>query len=267
MQEEQLLEMTGSVEEVIFRNEKNGYTILELNTGTELVTVVGSMPFISVGEELHVVGGWVNHPNFGQQFKAEAFERSMPATTSAMLKYLSSGAVKGIGPSTAAKIVEAFGENTLQVLENEPERLSIIKGITRQKAKKMSDEFRQMHGIREMMLYLGSYGISPEEAVRVWKVYGPQCTDRIQEDPYCLCEEELGISFDRVDDIAAAMERPQDDQCRIRAGIVHVLKHNINNGHTCLPADKLKAAAVRMLGVEAVSYTHLDVYKRQGLYR
>ena len=132
MSEEQLLEMSGSVEDVVFRNDKNGYTILEMNNGQELVTVVGSLPWVSVGEILRVVGRWTKHPTFGVQFKAEAFERYKPETASAMLKYLSSGAVKGIGPSTAAKIVEAFGENTLRILEEEPERLSIIKGITKE---------------------------------------------------------------------------------------------------------------------------------------
>lgn len=131
MSEEQLLEMSGSVESIVFRNEKNGYTILEMNNGQELVTVVGSLPWVSVGEVLRVMGKWTKHPTFGTQFKAEGFERYKPETSSAMLKYLSSGAVKGIGPSTAARIVETFGDNTLKILEEEPERLSVIKGITR----------------------------------------------------------------------------------------------------------------------------------------
>ncbi len=250
MQEDALLEMTGSVEQVIFRNEKNGYSIIEMNNGEELVTVVGSMPWVSVGEELRVVGNWVNNPNYGTQFKVDAFERSKPKTSAAMLKYLSSGAIRGIGPGTAAKIVDMFGENALNVLEKEPDRLCAIKGITRSKARKMNDEFQKIHGIKEIMLYLGSFGISPEEAVRVWKLFGTQSADRVQEDPYCLCDDSLEIGFDRADSIAAALERPQDDHCRVRAGIVHVLKHNINNGHTCLPKSKLLAASMRLLGVE-----------------
>ncbi|HEX2986386.1 MAG TPA: ATP-dependent RecD-like DNA helicase [Caproiciproducens sp.] len=250
MQDESLLQMTGSVEQVIFRNEKNGYSIIELNAGGELVTVVGTMPFVSAGEELRVVGNWINNPTYGTQFKADAFEHSKPATASAMLKYLASGAVKGIGPGTAAKIVDSFGENTLNVLENEPERLCIIKGITKAKAQKISDEFKKIHGIREIMLYLSSFGITPEEAVRVWKYYGTQSADRIQDDPYCLCSEGLEIGFERADDIAVALERPQDDLCRVRAGILHVLTHNTSNGHTCLPADKLLKASQRLLGVD-----------------
>jgi exodeoxyribonuclease V alpha subunit len=265
MQENTLLEMNGSVEQVIFQNEKNGYAIIEVNSEGELVTAVGTMPFVNAGEELHLMGNWVNNPNYGTQFKVEACERSRPSTAAAMLKYLSSGAVKGIGPGTAAKIVDAFGENTLQVLENEPERLCTVKGITRAKAVKMSDEFRKMRGIREIMVYLGSYGIRPEEAVRVWKRYGQESVERIQQDPYCLCEENLAIGFERADGIAAALERPQDDICRIRAGIVYVLKHNIGNGHTCLPSDKLLAASARMLGVDPpLAAEVLEALKAEG---
>lgn len=249
MSEEQLLEMSGSVEDVVFRNDKNGYTILEMNNGQELVTVVGSLPWVSVGEILRVVGRWTKHPTFGVQFKAEAFERYKPETASAMLKYLSSGAVKGIGPSTAAKIVEAFGENTLRILEEEPERLSIIKGITKEKALKMGEEFRQAHGVRDAMEALCAYGLTPEEALRIWRVIGPACLDLIRENPYCMCEEGTEIPFEKADEIAASLERPQDDAWRVRAGIEYVLRHNLNNGHTCIPSDKLAAAAAGMLGV------------------
>lgn len=250
MENENLLEMTGSVEQVIFKNEKNGYAIIELNNGEELVTVVGSMPLVSAGEELRVVGNWINNPNYGTQFKAEAFERSKPSTTVALLKYLASGAIKGIGPSTAGKIVDAFGMNTLDIIEKEPERLCEIKGITKARVKKISEEFQKTHGIKEIMLSLGSYGISPEESVRVWKYFGPESAERVQEDPYCLCGDGIEIEFDRADGIAASLERPQDDRCRIRAGILHVLKHNIANGHTCLPADKLLKTSIKLLGIE-----------------
>lgn len=250
MENEKLLEMTGSVEQVIFRNEKNGYAVIELNIGEELVTVVGTMPFVGVGEELHVVGGWVNSQTYGMQFKAQALERSKPANAAAMLKYLSSGAIKGVGPVMAQKIVDAFGENTLQVLENEPNRLSEIKGITRSKAEKIGNEFQRVGGIREMMIKLSAYGITPEEAVRVWKALGPEAEEQIRQDPYCLCADGVQIDFARADRIAVSLERPQDDRCRLRAGIVHVLKHNEGNGHTCLPAQKLLTASSRMLGVE-----------------
>lgn len=249
MSEEQLLEMSGSVESIVFRNEKNGYTILEMNNGQELVTVVGTLPWVSVGEMLRVMGKWTKHPTFGTQFKAEGFERYKPETSSAMLKYLSSGAVKGIGPSTAARIVETFGDNTLKILEEEPERLSVIKGITRAKALKIGEEFRQAHGVRDAMEVLCAYGLTPEEALRLWKVMGPACVDLIRENPYSICEEGADIPFEKADAIAEALERPQDDAWRVRAGVEYVLRHNLNNGHTCIPAGKLSAAAAGMLGV------------------
>lgn len=251
MGEDKLLEMTGSVEQVVFRNENNGYAVVEMNNGEELVTVVGIMPFVCTGEVLHVVGNWVNSANYGTQFKAQGVEQSRPATASAILKYLSSGAVKGIGPVFAQKIVDAFGENALRVLEEEPQRLSEIRGITKDKANRIGTEFKKTSGIRDIMVYLAGFGITPGEAVGVWKRYGAQSAERVRENPYCLCEEGMTIGFSRADRIAAQMERPQDDACRIRAGLLHVLRHNMRNGHTCLPADKLVPAAARMLGVEA----------------
>lgn len=252
---ENLLEMTGSIEQVIFRNDKNGYAVVELNNGEDLVTVVGTMPFVGVGEQLHVIGEWINSQNYGTQFKAKAVERSQPAGTAAILKYLSSGAVKGVGPVIAQKLVDAFGEETMQVLENDPERLGTVKGITRSKAEKIAKEFQRVGGIREAMLKLSAYGLTPEEAVRVWKAFGRQAEDQVKQDPYCLCGETLEIDFSRADRIAASLERPQDDRCRLRAGIVYVLKHNENNGHTCLPTDKLLLASARMLGVTKENVT------------
>jgi exodeoxyribonuclease V alpha subunit len=247
--QEKLLEMTGTVEQLVFRNEKNGYSVVELNSGGELVTVVGEIPGVSVGEGLHVVGNWINSANYGTQFKAEAFERSSPETASAVLKYLSSGAVKGVGPGTAQKIVDLFGETALQVMEKEPERLCAIRGITKERAEKISGELIRLGGMREMMAKMGGLGITPEEAVRIWKIFGSDADQRIAENPYCLCSEGLDIGFDRADRIAAAMERPQDDILRVRAGLLHVLRHNLGNGHTCLPSDRLSATAAKMLGV------------------
>lgn len=250
MQEKQLLELTGTVEEIVFSNENNGYKILELKAGEELITVVGILPWVGCGEELRAIGTWVHHPSFGQQFKAEAFERSAPKTADAILRYLSSGAIKGIGPATAARLVEAFGEHTLEVMEKEPERLSIIKGLTKAKAEKIAQEFQRIYGIREIMLYLGGFGITPEEALRVWKQYGPSSKELIRTDPFLLCADGVDIDFGRADLIAESASVEQDDFSRLRAGLHYVLRHNTNNGHTCLPQDKLIPAASRMLGVE-----------------
>ena len=248
--EKSLLELSGSVERVVYHNDKNQYTVLELAAGDGLVTVVGSFPFVSEGEELRVYGAWDVHPSFGEQFKATAFERARPASTAAMLKYLSSGAVKGIGPATARRIIQTFGAKALEVIENEPERLSQIKGITKEKALEISQELQRVYGIRELMAFLGAYGVRPEDAVLVWKEYGQGSISCIQEDPYCLCGPGLELSFQIADSIAESMEMPRDDSGRVQAGLLYVLRHNLNNGHTCLPAGKLCEAAASLLEVE-----------------
>ena len=248
--EKSLLELSGSVERVVYHNDKNQYTVLELAAGDGLVTVVGSFPFVSEGEELRVYGAWDVHPSFGEQFKATAFERARPASTAAMLKYLSSGAVKGIGPATARRIIQTFGAKALEVIENEPERLAQIKGITKEKALEISQELQRVYGIRELMAFLGAYGVRPEDAVLVWKEYGQGSISCIQEDPYCLCGPGLELSFQIADSIAESMEMPRDDSGRVQAGLLYVLRHNLNNGHTCLPAGKLCEAAASLLGVE-----------------
>lgn len=250
MAENGLLELSGTVEHVVYHNDKNQYTVLEMAAGEELVTVVGEFPFVSEGEELQVYGGWDTHPSFGQQFKAQTFERARPATAAAMMKYLASGAVKGVGPATARRIVETFGEKALEVMEREPERLSQIKGITKEKAQSIGEELKRVYGIRELMAYLGAYGVRPEEAVQVWKTYGQDSVSCIQEDPYRLCEDGMNISFTIADMIAESMEKPRDDLGRVQAGVLYVLRHNLDNGHTCLPWDKLCSAAAQMLGVE-----------------
>lgn len=245
----QLLEMEGSVENIVYHNDGNQYTVMEISCGDELVTVVGTFPYISVGEKLHLYGTWTAHATFGQQFRAQAFERSRPDTTSAMLKYLSSGAVKGIGTATAGKIIEVFGDEAIDVIENDPERLATIKGITLKKAREISDEMQRVNGIRDLMVFLGSFGVRPEDAVKVWKTYGTDSVACIQEDPYRLCSEKIAVEFAVADRLAESMEYDRANAERVKAGILYVLRHNLNNGHTCLPADKLCAAAAKMLGV------------------
>ena len=251
MEEQGLLELTGAVEEVQYHNEKNQYTVLQLATPQgDLVTVVGAFPFVSEGEELRVYGTWGEHPTYGEQFMAQAFDRARPATTAAMLKYLSSGAVKGVGPAMARRIIQTFGAKSLEVMEQEPERLAQVKGITLEKAREIGAELNRVYGIRELMTFLGGYGVSPESAVLVWKQYGNQSVSCIQEDPYCLCDPEIGLSFPVADSIAESVEKPRDDWGRLQAGVLYVLRHNLDNGHTCLPQDKLRAAAAATLQVE-----------------
>ncbi len=245
----ELLEMEGSVENIVYHNDQNQYTVLEITGGDELITVVGTFPFVSVGETLHLYGTWTSHATFGRQFRAEAFERSRPETTAAMLKYLSSGAVKGVGPAIAAKIVEKFGDDTIRILEDDPESLATVKGVTLEKARQISAEMRRVNGIRDLMAFLGAFGVRPEDAVKVWKVYGQAAVACVQEDPYRLTAEEIGVDFAVADRLAASMEYEPENVERIKAGVRYVLSHNLLNGHTCLPADKLTPAAASLLHV------------------
>ena len=155
-----------------------------------------------------------------------------------MLRYLSSGAVKGVGRVLAGRIIDTFGANALEVIEHDPARLAQIKGITEEKAKEISEEYKRIYGVRELMVYLGAFGVTPEVSMLVWKKYGDESISCVQEDPYSLCAPEIGLGFQIADQIAQSMERPQDDMSRVQAGVVYVIRHNVNNGHTCVPRDR-----------------------------
>ena len=216
----------------------------------EEVTVVGTIPMVSEGEELRVFGRWEQNQSYGRQFRAEVFEHARPVTEEGMLRYLSSGAVKGVGRALAGRIIDTFGINALEVIENDPGRLSQIKGITLEKAKEISEEYKRIYGVRELMVFLSAFGVPPEVSMLVWKKYGDESIACVQEDPYALCAPEIGLSFQAADQIAQSMERPQDDMSRVQAGVVYVIRHNVNNGHTCVPRDALIKVAAKLLGVD-----------------
>ncbi len=234
-----MLELKGSVEEIIYRNENNGYSVLNVLCDGINTTAVGNMSDVSVGDELRLVGNWKNHPSYGEQFSFEYYEQFMPSTGESVLKYLSSGTIKGIGRATAKRLVDAFGENTLEVMRDEPMRLVEIKGISEAKAMALSEEVRKSFGMREVMVYLEKFKISAREAVRVWKALGTGAVALIEENPYILCSNNIDIPFDRADMIAASFDKPEDDAFRIRAGIYYIISYNCGNGHTCLPREKL----------------------------
>ena len=245
----QLIELTGEIEDIIFRNKANGYTVMDIISGDETVTTVGTVASVSVGEEVKLIGSYKKHPTYGEQFTFEACERTIPSTSSAILKYLSSGTIKGVGPTTAKRLVEAFGDKTLEVIENEPERLAKIKGISNDKALAMSNELQKIFGIRKVMTQLAQYGISSHQAINAWNMYGNKVIELIEENPYMLCNHGLNISFEIADNIAIEQNRQFDDNCRVRAGLLHILYHNQNNGHTCLPMNKLIEACCKFLQV------------------
>lgn len=245
-----LYELEGQVENIVYRNEQNGYTVIELVGESSMITAVGIMPMISVGESVKLLGTYKKHPSYGEQFSATACERSMPQNLDGILKYLSSGAIRGVRAATAARLVSAFGADTLNVLENEPERVAKLKGITFEKAKAISEQLKQAVGIKELMAYLSAYSITPQSAVLFWKRYGNKSISVIEENPYTLCEEGFDISFETADMIAMSQSRPKDERVRVRAALSHVLLHNRYNGHTCLPFDKLSLTTANMLSVE-----------------
>ncbi len=250
MAEKELLQLCGAVEEIVFRNDKNGYTVLTMLCDGINATAVGMMSDVHIGDELKLVGNWKTHASYGEQFSFDYYEQYMPSTADSILKYLSSGAVKGIGRATAKRLVDAFGENTLDVMQNDPERLEQIKGISKEKAAAISEEIRRTFGMREVMIYLEKFHISAQESVKIWKSCGAGAIELIESNPYMLCDGNIGVSFERADHIAAVLKRPCDDPFRIRAGLVHIVRYNARNGHTCLPGEKLIEVTAKFLKLE-----------------
>ena len=246
---ENMTKIEGSVDKILFSNTDNGYVVLDLDTGDTLTTVVGDLGNVEEGEELCVTGEFVTHSKFGLQFKASVCERKLPETASAIQKYLSSGAIKGIGPSLAKKIVEKFGDRTLEVIEYEPQELTQVKGISPKKYEEISQEFRRIFGIRKLMIYLSNFSVPPAAAVRVWKKWGQFSIDVIKDNPYVLCSEGIEVDFRRADKIAVELKISADDKNRIRAGMAYVLEENALSGHTCLPTDRLLKITSDLLSI------------------
>lgn len=243
----QLEELCGVVEDVTYRREDTGFTVMDIFADDEYVTVVGVLPELSEGESVRLRGTWGYHATFGKQFKAQLCERSMPSSSTDLLRYLSSGAVRGIGPATAKKIIERFGENSFDVLENHPERLADIKGISLKKAKDISKIFNEQFAVRQIMISLERFGMTTHECLEAYKLYGANAVDMIKANPYALCSDIVGMGFERADAIASALPEPPDRAYRVSAGIVHVVKYNLNNGHTCVPRKKLIAPSSGLL--------------------
>ena len=239
--------ISGTVQNINFRNEANGYTVATVKTKTEELTVVGILPFISEGEAADFYGKFIVHPTYGSQFAAETFEKKTPEDAAAILKYLSAGALRGIGPATATKIVEKFGKDSLNIISDNPLELTTIKGISRQKALSVSEEYKKQYGIRDIMLMLSKYKISPDRCLGIYKRFGTESIKIINTNPYVLCEEGLDFFFETVEDIAADLGIDKESDNRIAAGIEYVLRKNLANGHTCLPRDKFIAVAARLL--------------------
>ena len=243
--------LDGTVHSLIFQNAENGYTVLRLVTEEgELHTVVGCIPCLAPGEHLTVNGVWETHPQHGEQLKAMELERRLPDDADEIFNYLSSGVCKGVGPATARAIVDRFGEQTLDVLEQEPEKLTCLRGVTEKKAQQIGESFRQQMGLRRLMAFLAQYELPPVLAILLRKLYGDAALDAVRSNPYLLSADECGIPFSSTDEIAMSLGIAADSDCRLQAAVTFELSHNEGNGHVFLPREKLTAATAQLLECE-----------------
>lgn len=244
-----MLHIEGTVEEVLYSNESNGYTVFELDAGGELITVVGELGDISDGENLILEGNYSNHKKYGIQFSAEYCERKLPDTAVNIEKYLASGAIKGIGAKTAEKIVRVFGNKTLEIIEKEPHRLCEIKGISPARCTAISNEAKKIFSLRILTSFLAQYGVKFSFAMKAYLKFGTDSADIIKENPYILCDDGIEIDFKKADTIAYDLNIQKNSDKRITAGIKHILKANTSCGHTCLPYDFIEQKTTTVLNI------------------
>ncbi len=249
--EQEMEIIQGTISAVVYQNYENGYAVLRLNCGGGMmVTVVGTIPLPAVGEQLMVTGKWSNHQSYGRQFEAEFLERMLPQSAMEILSYLSSRVIKGIGPRMAARIVERFGDQTLRIMEQEPERLAEVPGISREKARTIGEEFKLQVGIRQLMEFFALHHLPAELAVRTYKIYGDNTIELLYDDPYLLMDEGLEAPFGAVDRFAIDIGVAADDPRRVEAGILFELNYNLTAGHSFLPEEKLIPATAQLLSVD-----------------
>ncbi len=242
--------ITGYVEHIVYRNQDNGYTVLNLVSEGEEIPCTGIFHVISEGETIEATGEFTSHPTYGDQFKVSTFESKSPEDLVSIERYLGSGAIKGVGAALAARIVRRFGEDTFQVIEEEPERLAEVKGISERKAMEIAEQAEEKRELRQAMIFLQKYGISLTLAVKIYQTYGMDVYRIIQENPYQLADDMSGVGFKIADEIARRVGIHTDSDFRIRSGILYALQQAAAEGHTCLPKDLLTARACDLLEVE-----------------
>lgn len=247
-----IVEWEGYVERITFRNEENGYTVLFLadsDSGDE-VCCVGNFSYVSEGSYLHISGREVIHPNYGAQIQVDRYEEKQPTDSIAIERYLGSGAIKGVGPALAARIVKRFGEDSFEIIEREPERLAEVKGISMKMAVKIAEQFGEKRQMRQAMLFLQDYGISMNMAVKIYKIYGDEMYEVLQKNPYKLADDIQGIGFKIADSIARKAGFQQDSEYRIQAGILYQLQQSGSQGHCYLPEGELVQLTAELLLVD-----------------
>lgn len=251
-------QLKGYVEKIVFRNTDNGYTVFSLATEDgDSQTCVGSFPFINEGEFLSLEGNYTNHSLYGAQFQVTSSKASAPGDANAMEKYLGSGAIKGVGESLAKRIVDKFGKDTFKIIENEPERLVEIKGISERIAREIYRQFEEKQEARDSMLYLQQYGIGTNLAVKIYNTYGARMKEVLSKNPYKLAEDIRGIGFKHADDIAARLGFDVNSEFRIRAGLLYTLTQGSNAGNSYLPQEVLYRHAAETLGVDGSEFDNV----------
>lgn len=248
---EAIMILSGVIEHIIYKNAENGYTVLELETQDGNLVAVGIMPLVAEGEQIEIDGNYTTHQTYGQQFVVTSFASRLPVTETAILKYLSSGIIKGIREKSARLLIDNFGPDTLDVLENEPEKVAKIKGFTKQRAEQIAASMQDTLGIKSILLYFQQFGITPNAAFKIYRQWGLRAYDILRQNPYRLCEIK-GIGFETADKVAVSMGYDRLSENRIEAGIIYVITHNLyNNGHTFLPRQKLCMIAADLLGADS----------------
>lgn len=249
--EERFEIIKGTVKHIVYSNSETGFAVVELYNNGQTETAVGILADLKVGEEVELTGKYTVHTVYGQQFKAEAYVKTLPSGAAAILRYLSSGAIKGIGPATAKKIVKLYGDDTFAVMEKSPEELTKIKGITMVKALEIQGIVAGKKTIRELCLRLGRYGLSTDVSLSAFKVLGVSAAEKIEENPYLLCKPGIDLGFEQADEIAGMLELPTDNEYRLCAGINYIVCYNQLNGHTCLPKAKVLEIAGKLLETDS----------------
>ncbi|MGN0165488.1 MAG: ATP-dependent RecD-like DNA helicase [Lachnospiraceae bacterium] len=251
-------QLEGYVEKIVYRNSENGYTVFSLATvDSDSQTCVGSFPFINEGEYLKVEGNYTNHSLYGAQFQVTGSQSAEPEDADAMERYLGSGAIKGVGEALAKRIVDRFGKNTFHIIENEPERLVEIKGISDRIAREIYSQFEEKREARDSMLYLQKYGIGTNMAVRIYNTYGGKMKEVLNQNPYRLAEDIRGLGFKHADDIAARLGFDFHSEFRIRAGLLYTLTRGSNAGHSYLPQEVLYRHASEILGMDSSEFDNV----------
>ena len=253
--------LAGYVEHIIYRNADNGYTVLNLVSGEEEITCVGIFSAIAEGENIEASGDYTDHPTYGKQFKVESFEEKAPEDEEAIERYLGSGAIRGIGLALAARIVRRFKADTFRIIEEEPERLAEVKGISERKAMEIADQVNEKRDLRQAMIFLQQYGITMNLAVKVYQQYGQEVYGIIRENPYRLADDSEGVGFRTADEIAVRVGIRMDSDFRIRSGILYVLLQASTEGHTYLPEEELTRRTGQLLevGEEQIEKQYMDL--------